>query len=388
VHVRPATASSGRCRVCFEVSDTGIGIPTDVQSALFQRFMQADSSTTRRFGGTGLGLAICKRLAELMGGEIGVHSLPGVGATFWFTVEMDAADHPGGLGPGLPPEDLARHRALVVDDNATNRKLLDRLLGLWRMPHAVVDSGDEALQELHRAALAGQPYDLVILDYQMPGMDGLMLADAIRVELCLGRPALVLLTSLGDRMGRDAMLDHGLSACESKPLHPDRLRATLVQVLTVAAHADPVLPPAAAPVPEPPAVALPPVLVAEDNVVNQKVARLMLRNLGYAVDVVTNGFEAVAAVQRKAYALVLMDAQMPVMDGLEATRRIRAAQAAGRPGFPRHLPIVAMTANAMTGDRELCLAAGMNDYLAKPVRPEELRAVLARLQGADSPPCA
>jgi len=386
VHVRPATAASGRCRVCFEVSDTGIGIPTDVQSALFQRFVQADSSTTRRFGGTGLGLAICKRLAELMGGEIGVHSLPGAGATFWFTVEFDAANRPAGTGPGLPPADLSRHRVLIVDDNATNRKVLDRLLALWRMPHAVAGSGDEALQELHRAALDGQPYDLVILDYQMPAMDGLMLADAIRVEPCLGRPALVLLTSLGDRMGRDALRDHGLAACETKPVHPDRLRATLVQVLTVAAHAEPAESRSDLRAPEPAAVALPPVLVAEDNLVNQKVARLMLRNLGYAVDVVTNGFEAVAAVQRKAYAFVLMDAQMPVMDGLEATRRIRAAQAAGRPGFPRALHIVAMTANAMTGDREICLAAGMNDYLAKPVRPEELRAMLTRLQAADSPP--
>jgi signal transduction histidine kinase len=387
VHVRPATATSGRCRICFEVSDTGIGIPTDVQSALFQRFVQADSSTTRRFGGTGLGLAICKRLAELMGGEIGVHSLPGVGATFWFTVEMDAAPPPAGVGPALPPADLSRHRALVVDDNATNRKLLDRLLGLWRMPHALAESGDRALVELHRAANAGEPYDLVILDYQMPEMDGLMLADAIRAELCLGRPALVLLTSLGDRMARTALEAHGLAVCETKPVHPDKLRATLVQVLTLAARTtnNPLEEPA--PAVETPK-ALPPVLVAEDNAVNQKVARLMLRNLGYAVDIVTNGFEAVAAVQRKTYAFVLMDAQMPVMDGLEATRRIRAAQAARRPGFPRTLHIVAMTANAMTGDRELCLAAGMNDYLAKPVKPEAMRAVLARYHALEANPHA
>jgi signal transduction histidine kinase/PleD family two-component response regulator len=388
IHVRPATAPSGRCRVCFEVSDTGIGIPTDVQGALFQRFVQADSSTTRRFGGTGLGLAICKRLAELMGGEIGVHSLPGAGATFWFTVEMDAAAAPAGKAPALPPADLSRHRALVVDDNATNRKVLDRLLGSWRMPHALADSGDQALVELHRAAMAGEPYDLVVLDYQMPEMDGLMLADAIRVGLCLGRPALVLLTSLGDRMNRDALDDHGLAACETKPVHPDRLRATLVQALTKAADTNPARPAEPARAAGKPAEQPPLVLVAEDNPVNQKVARLMLRNLGYAVDVVVNGFEAVAAVQRKAYAFVLMDAQMPVLDGLEATRRIRAAQAAGRPGFPRALHIVAMTANAMTGDRELCLAAGMNDYVAKPVKPEAMRAVLDRYHARERAPAA
>ena len=388
VHVRPATAPSGRCRVCFEVTDTGIGIPTDVQSALFQRFVQADSSTTRRFGGTGLGLAICKRLAELMGGEIGVHSLPGAGATFWFTVEIDAAAAPAGKAPALPPVDLSRHRVLVVDDNATNRKVLARHLGFWRMPHALAESGDQALAELYRAANAGEPYDLVILDYQMPAMDGLMLADAIRVELCLGRPALVLLTSLGDRLSRAALETHGLAACEIKPLHPDKLRATLVQVLTTATHADPTLPVLPPPPARPLSAPSLPVLIAEDNAVNQKVARLMLHNLGYTVDIVTNGFEAVAAVQRKPYAFVLMEAQMPVMDGLEATRRIRAAQAAGRPGFPRVLHIVAMTANALMGDRELCLAAGMNDYVAKPVKPEAMRAVLARYHALETSPPA
>ncbi len=376
VHVRPATGPSGGCRLCFEVTDTGIGIPADVQSALFQPFVQADSSTTRRFGGTGLGLAICKRLAELMGGEIGVHSLPGAGATFWFTAEFAPA-----APTAADPEDallrLDRHRVLVVDDNDTNRKLLGRLLTLWQVPHTLAASGDGALDELRRAARAGAPYDLAVLDYQMPGMDGLMLAAAIHADHSLPPLALVLLTSLDNRFNRAALESHGLAACETKPVHPDRLRATLAAALSAHPH-DSVRPSGASPA----VCALPMtaanVLVAEDNPVNQKVARLILRNLGYAADIVVNGREALAAVAKKNYAFVLMDAQMPEMDGLEATRRIRAAQAAGLPGYPAALRIIAMTANAMSGDREACLAAGMNDYVSKPVKPEALRAAFLR----------
>jgi two-component system sensor histidine kinase/response regulator len=378
VHVRPATGRPGR--VCFEVTDTGIGIPADVQSSLFQAFVQADSSTTRRFGGTGLGLAICKRLAELMGGEIGVHSLPGTGATFWFTAEFGPATQPAPV-PSLAPARLNRHRALVVDDNATNRKLLGRLLALWQMPHALAASGDEALAELRRAARAGTPYDLAMLDHQLPGMDGLMLAAAIHADHSLPPLALVLLTSLDNRMGRAALEAHGLAACETKPVHPDKLRATLADALAVhpLGSAPPVITCPVAPASPLPTAT---VLVAEDNPVNQKVARLILRRLGFNADIVANGREALAAVMKKSYAFVLMDAQMPEMDGLEATRRIRAAQAAGQPGYPTALRIIAMTANAMTGDREACLAAGMDDYVSKPVKPEALRAALDRCAAA------
>ncbi len=379
VHVRPANGSGDDRRICVEVTDTGIGIPADVQNALFHPFVQADSSTTRKFGGTGLGLAICKRLVELMGGEIGVQSRPGAGATFWFTFAFEPAEL---VRPeaGPPPAQLHRHRALVVDDNATNRKLLGRLLGLWQMPHSVTGSGQQALAELRRAAAAGQPFDLAILDYQMPEMDGLMPAAAIRAERGFPPPALVMLSSHGDRLSRFAQQTHGFAACETKPVHPDKLRSTLVQVLARANPTDQVaenLEPAPVKAVHP-TTALPTILVAEDNVVNQKVAQLVLRSLGWTADIVADGQEALDALRRKSYGIVLMDAQMPVMDGLEATRRIRAAQAAGEPGFPPDLRIIAMTANAMAGDREACLAAGMDDYLTKPVKPQVLQAVLAR----------
>ncbi len=371
-----ADATPGRLRL--EVSDTGLGIPDDVQRALFRPFVQADTSTTRRFGGTGLGLAICRRLATLMGGEIGVHSQLGAGSTFWFTARFEPAEHAASES-GLPVVCLSHHRVLVVDDNATNRKLMGRLLTLWQVPHSLAGSGREALAELRRAAVAGKPYDLGVLDFQMPEMDGLMLAEAIRADASLPPLALVLLTSIDNRIVKSTAAAHGLAAFETKPVHPDKLRATLIRALAISATASPL----AAKAPATASAALPPatiatILVAEDNPVNQKVACLMLRSLGYHCDLVSNGREALAAVPLQSYQLILMDAQMPEIDGLEATRRIRAAQAAGLPGFGPGLRIVALTANAMSSDRDACLAAGMDDYLTKPVKSEALRAMLAR----------
>ena len=362
----------------FEVSDTGIGIPADVQDKLFEPFVQADTSTTRKYGGTGLGLAICKRLAELMCGEIGVTSQPGKGSTFWFKVVLEKAGDTGARVT-LAPSLLEEHHALLVDDNATNLKLLDHLCTRWRMRHACADSANTALVALRRAAAEGAPFDLVVLDHHMPDVDGLQLAQAIRLDRALPTPTLVLLTSRGERLPQTEMDAHGLAACELKPLHPDKLRGTLARVLAATRHANGHAPPAA---PEAPAAPAPDsnakILVAEDNAVNQKVTLLQLRSLGYAADLVTNGREAIEAIRRKPYALVLMDAQMPEMDGMEATKRIRQAQAKGEPQFPKELRIVAMTANAMAGDRELCIAAGMDDYLAKPVKPDALREILTR----------
>ena len=362
----------------FEVSDTGIGIRPDVLATLFQPFMQADSSTTRKYGGTGLGLVICKRLSQLMQGEIGVNSQPGQGSTFWFTAELKKASQVTPVTiAGMAP--LEGRRTLVVDDNATNRKLLGHLLTAWDMPHGVADSAATGLEELQRAAKAGSPYEIVILDYQMPVTDGLELAKQITAEALSPRPVLVMLTSLGDRLHDAEMKAHGLSACELKPIYAEKLRTTLSRVLAVAESTQPAIAAASVKIAQTrSATEHPAILVAEDNLVNQKVTLLLLRNLGYTADIVINGVEALAALRRKPYRLIFMDAQMPEMDGYEATRQIRLAQAGNDPEIPRNLYIVAMTANAMSGDREACLAAGMDDYVAKPVKIDALRDLLER----------
>lgn len=378
LNVTPTSTHDGRTLLRFEINDTGIGITPSVQKTLFQPFVQADTSTTRRFGGTGLGLVICKRLAELMHGTIGVASESGKGSTFWFTAE---------LAPPLEPaptvviatSHLEQNHALIVDDNATNRKLLIHLFTAWNLPHRAVDGAEKALDEMRAAARAGRPFDLVVLDHHMPDIDGLGFITLLKKETAMPRAALVLLTSRGERLPQTEMDLHGLVACELKPLHPEKLRVTLSRALASFGTTEP------APKPEPAANLVAPVvphratiLVAEDNFVNQKVTLLQLRNLGYRADVVVNGREAIEALRRRSYDLVLMDAQMPEMDGLEATRRIREAQAAGEEGFTGELKIVAMTANAMSGDREMCLAAGMDDYLAKPVKVDALRELLTR----------
>ncbi len=357
------------------VSDTGIGIAPDVQATLFQPFVQADSSTTRRFGGTGLGLAISKRLVELMGGQIGVNSAPGRGSKFWFIAHLGVAEQAKEVTAPPALASLAGKHVLVVDDNATNRKLLAHLLSEWQAAHRPADSAVSALVELRRAADAGTPYDLVVLDHHMPETDGLTLATAIHADPLLGRPALVLLTSRGEQLPPATLAAHGLAACELKPVHAAKLAATLSRALADAPAPKSTATPA--PLPPTPRSDLP-ILVAEDNPVNQKVTRLILRNLGYPADIAANGQEAIEALRKRRYALVLMDAQMPVMDGIEATRQIRRAQLDGDLGENGDVRIVAMTANAMLGDREACLAAGMDDYLSKPVKPDALAAMLAR----------
>jgi signal transduction histidine kinase/CheY-like chemotaxis protein len=372
LRVLPPESTSPGLRLRFEVADTGIGVSPEVQRNLFQRFVQADSSTTRKFGGTGLGLAICRRLVELMHGEIGIVSTPGKGSTFWFVVEFG----PAGSAPE-PAESLVsleQRRILVVDDNETNRKFFHHALERWKVRHVCVDSADAAMQELRRAA-AKEPYELVLLDRHMPGTEGLTLARMIKADSTLGGPLLVLISSDGERLTPAQMKENGLSACEFKPIPAGRLRDLIVRVLEMPVSAPAQKPAAATPTP-PAGPETPRILVAEDNRVNQKVAQQYLKNAGFSTTVVGNGQEAIDALRQYPYELVLMDVQMPVLDGLEATRRIRHAQADREPGFARVIRIVAMTANAMAGDRELCLAAGMDDYTAKPLTPSGIKTVL------------
>jgi CheY-like chemotaxis protein len=357
-----------------EVNDTGIGIPLEAQGRLFEAFTQADSSTTRRYGGTGLGLAIAKQLVTMMGGEIGVISEPGKGSTFWFTARLQKQE-PGAKTSLDAKRDLTGLRLLVVDDNATNRKIVHHQIISWGMRNGCVASGPEALEILRREAALGDPYDFAILDFQMPIMDGLALAKIIKADPDLAAMRLVVLTSLGQKLTPEEMREHGIAACLIKPVRQSELFNCLVNVMS----ANPPAPrPKSAPVfvPPPEEHAGVRILIVEDNVVNQKVALQQLRKLGYSADLVANGLEAIEALARIPYSLVLMDCQMPEMDGWEATRKIREGESALNP--PRRVPIVAMTADAMQGDREKCLQAGMDDYLAKPVRIDDLRGALDR----------
>ncbi len=376
----PESTTGGQLRI--EIQDTGIGIAPEQQAGLFQRFVQADNSTTRRFGGTGLGLAISRRLVELMGGQIGVVSSPGEGSIFWFTVPCIPANAP--LHDATHNGQLGQRRILVVDDNATNRKVFHHVLLRWQIEHTAVDSGAAALRELEQAAGAGRRYEVVLLDHQMPEMDGAELARQIAANPALGHPAMIMLTSQGERLPVTNQTQIGLAACEFKPISEARLHETIRRAL--GARDTRAAPPAsvAQRPAEPGTVAR--ILVAEDNPINQKVAMRFLRSIGHPATLVANGQEALDELRRKPYDLVFMDVQMPVLDGLETCRLIRKAQAAADPAIPPHLRIVAMTANALSGDREICIAAGMDDYIAKPLTPESVVAMIDRYLRPAAPP--
>jgi len=357
----------------FTVTDTGIGISPAAQANLFKLFTQADGSTTRKYGGTGLGLSISKQLVELMGGEIGVVSQPGQGSTFWFTVRLDKQP-PARASAWLHTESIEKLRVLVVDDNATNRKILSHQLGSWGMIHAQADSGQKALEILRAAAAGGAAYDLVILDHQMPGMDGFQLARAIKADSMLARLNLVLLTSSGIRGDSAAFPSAEIAAYLTKPVRQSQLFDCLTTVVSSVSSASSIPTPTVVSkhtLREAKRMSNELILLAEDNIVNQKVAVRQLQKLGYRADTVANGRQAVEALSRKPYDLVLMDCQMPEMDGYEASLEIRR-----REGTTKHTPIVAMTAHALTGDREKSLAAGMDDHITKPVKQVELARVL------------
>jgi PAS domain S-box-containing protein len=358
----------------FSVTDTGIGIDEEGRGRLFHAFTQADGSTTRKYGGTGLGLAISKQLVRQMDGEIGVDSVPGEGSTFWFTARFEKQTCGGGSGGHHAMGSLEGVRALIVDDNATNRKILHHQLSQWGMYKEEAASGAEALVTLLREAREGRPFQLAILDMQMAGMDGWMLARAIKAAPLIAGTRLIMMTSLDRREDAMAMKEAGLDAYLTKPLKHAQLFESLSKVMgNEAGGVARVNGGHAAIANEEAGAGAMRILVAEDNIVNQKVAVSQIKKLGCHVDVVGNGREALDALGAAEYDLVLMDCQMPEMDGYEATVKLRLSE-----GARRHTVVVAMTAHAIAGDREKCLAAGMDDYLSKPVKLEELRAVVER----------
>jgi PAS domain S-box-containing protein len=361
-------SANGRFKLHFAVHDTGIGIPADRMDRLFKTFSQVDASTTRQFGGTGLGLAISKRIIDLMGGRIWVESMVGKGSTFQFEIEVpSAAITSAGIKPHLAGQvpALAGRRVLIVDDNATNRRILCLQTAAWGLAPCAVASGAEALRLLGQ----GEPFDFAIIDMQMPHMDGHQLAAEMRRTHSPAKLPLLMLTSLGQSR---APADLGIASCVSKPIKPAALFNLICEILPgqkdSRAAAAAKAPSEALGVQNPLTI-----LLAEDNPVNQRVALLMLKRLGYTADVAGNGLEAIAALERRHYDLLLTDLQMPEMDGLQAAEEIcRRWPIATRPR------IVAMTANAATSDRDQCFAVGMNDFISKPVRLDDLRAAIVR----------
>jgi PAS domain S-box-containing protein len=389
VHAAKESESETHVLLRFEVTDTGIGISEEAQHRLFQPFTQADGSTTRKYGGTGLGLAISRQLVELMGGEIGVESRAGAGSTFYFMARLEK--QPAGAATKAEPQvkaDLADLRVLVVDDNSTNRRIVAHQVASWRMLNKSAADGAEAIALLREAAASGEPFELALLDMMMPGMDGLELAHTIKGDPTISQTQLVMLTSMTQRADCESLRRAGLASCLTKPIKQTQLFDCLTRVMAKtreisgrpetesqmmmsnqATRAD------ASTAPQPVVRNSMRVLLAEDNLVNQKVALRQLEKLGYSAEAVANGREALNALALIPYDVVLMDCQMPEMDGYEATGEIRR-----REGASRHTTIIAMTANALEGDREKCLAAGMDDYISKPVKIEDLATVLDRWQ--------
>ena len=387
LYARLIEESREAAKIRFEVRDTGIGVTPEQQERLFQAFSQADASTTRRYGGTGLGLTICQRLIGLMGGEIGVDSEPGLhrGSTFWFTAPLKRQKGPVSIAPA-PLEDLRGLRLLIVDDNATNRKILRHQVTAWGIRNESAESGPRALEMMREAVSRDEPYEIAVLDMQMPDMDGMELARKIKEDPDLTETRLVLLTSLIHRNLREEAVEAGINVHLTKPVRQSDLYDALATVMG---------PPAERPLStaekEATSSDIPVsgeegryrILVAEDNPVNQRVAVRMLAKLGYAVDLASDGVEALELLFRSPYDAVLMDCQMPELDGYETTAEIRQREQEQR---DTHVPIIAMTANALQGDRERAIEAGMDDYLSKPVQAGQLDEVLRRWIQRPNPP--
>ena len=365
-----------RATIRFAISDTGIGIPEDRVDRLFKSFSQVDGSTTRKYGGTGLGLAISKQLVELMGGQIGVESKEGRGSTFWFTIVFEK--QPEGIKKEkIIPADISGKYILIVDDNKTNRHVLREQLKSWKCRFDEAVGGSQALEKLRKASTDNNPFDIALLDMQMPGMSGETLGRRIKEDAGLKNTALIMLTSMGERGDAARLKENGFEAYLTKPVKQSRLYNCLTTVVGIKKTK---------PDAEPEHIVTrhsiaedkkhkTRILLAEDNLVNQKVALLVLKKFGYKADVAANGKEAVKMLEKSAYDIVLMDVQMPEMDGYEATAAIRDPES----NISNHrVPVIAMTANAMKGDREKCLNAGMDDYLSKPINPQKLLGMITK----------
>jgi CheY-like chemotaxis protein/anti-sigma regulatory factor (Ser/Thr protein kinase) len=383
ISVEEGPVSDGRRTYRIEVTDTGIGVSQEMLGIIFHPFIQAESSTTRHYGGSGLGLAISRHLVRLMGGEISARSEPGRGSTFWFTVPLQCEQ--GDCSAELPRGEIAGKRVLVVDDNYANRRLLEHQLKQWSLVQRSAPDAASALELLDREKEAGRSFDVLVTDYQMPGIDGLMLARQVHGDYRYRTLPIIMLTTLGDRFTLDVRRQAGIRACLFKPVRAKHLESALRACIIPStenggeggAGAFAVKAAVEAAVGAMEAKGLR-VLVADDNLVSQKVVQGLLRKRQCQVDLVSNGLEALEQLRGTPYDLVFMDSQMPEMDGFDATRALRRAEREQAWGPRSRLWVVAVTASAMESDREQCMAAGMDDFLPKPIRPGDLDAVLDR----------